>query len=188
MIANTRETPYDTVVRLRSKIAGWPTREQLGTILNETAWIHRNAGWGLSAKPNGYNVPMPDGTLIASDILQLRGTTKLYDVFIRAGEDAVPTWGEVEYHGDPSGRPWVAPIPPGDDPGPGPGPEPEPEPEPPPDDDFDDLMAAIFEVRVALEELRRENRAQLEQIRQQVWTGTIKIGPWSGTTTLRPAR
>ena len=93
----------------RAKYGKIPTREELGKLLNEVAWKNRFLGWGLSAKPNGVNVPMPDGTLIASDILHHKPTNFIYDCLWSSGEGAVPTWNKAEFHNDPN-RPWIAPI------------------------------------------------------------------------------
>lgn len=92
----------------------WPTREQLGALLNKVAWKHRNTGVGLSAKPNGYNVPMPfTNRMIASDILHFRNENVLIDCLISAGEISQPTWEQVVHHND-LGRPWVEPVDPQD--------------------------------------------------------------------------
>lgn len=120
---------YDTVVEVRAKYGSWeetladgtpnpafhrPTPEELGAILNEVAWRHRADGWGVNAKPNGFNVPQPlTGIAIASDILHHQPTNKIYDVLISAGERAEPAWQEQGVMNDPT-RPWVAPMPVGD--------------------------------------------------------------------------
>lgn len=98
-------------VRDRYGYDNWPTREQLGAMLNEMAWRHRDDGWGLSAKPGGYNVPMPNGTLIASDILHHGPTNLLVDVLQAAGEASIPQWDIVGYP-QAADRVWLAPIPP----------------------------------------------------------------------------
>lgn len=109
----------------RAKIAGTPSKAQLGAMLNAIAWKHRAAGWGLSSKPGGNNCPMPDGTLIACDILQHGPSDTLWDVFSDAGGATDPLWVQAHPHNDP-GRPWVAPTNPG-----GSTPAPAPAPAPP---------------------------------------------------------
>jgi len=90
----------------------YPTPEQLGALLNAVAWAHRAEGWGLSAKPGGYNVPMPNGARIASDILHNRNDNVIVDCLIAAGERSEPTWNVLGPMTDPN-RPWVAPTDPG---------------------------------------------------------------------------
>ena len=125
------------VARVRARVNGLPTPEQLGQMLNEVAWQHRDKGWGLSRKNGGNRVPFPGGGTIAADILHHKPTDTLWDVFNAAtgdGATAAPAWGQTEHHHDPD-RPWVAPVQPtgGDDGDPGDEDQtPAPVPQPPP--------------------------------------------------------
>lgn len=89
-------TPFETLKSLR---AGYPTpmsREQLGELLNGTAWMHRAEGWGVLSKPNGSNCPQPQtGQLISTDILFHLPTLIIYDVLIDADGQAKPTWNDA---------------------------------------------------------------------------------------------
>jgi hypothetical protein len=93
----------------------YPTPEQLGALLNAVAWAHRAEGWGLSAKPSGNNIPAPDGTRIAADILHNRTDNVIVDCLIAAGERSEPTWQVLGPMTDPL-RPWVAPTAPSETP------------------------------------------------------------------------
>lgn len=96
-----------TLERIAARYPFPPRREDRGAILNEVAWLHRAEGWGLSAKPNGNNVTQPRTDIkIAFDILQHKPSDTLWDTFTDTGL----TWGEAHPHGDPTGRPWVAPV------------------------------------------------------------------------------
>jgi hypothetical protein len=106
---------FDEIDGVRVEHKPYPTPEQLGVLLNEVAWEHRNEGWGLSEKPNGYSVPHPDGTRIASDILYHKPTNLLYDVLTAAGERSEPAFNLVGPSTD-SSRPWKAPTNPGSEP------------------------------------------------------------------------
>ncbi|MDP2642010.1 MAG: hypothetical protein Q8P21_01830 [bacterium] len=99
----------------RAKYGSTMNYTEMGTALNAIAWKNRAAGWGLSRKNGGANCPSPVGN-VACDILHHQSTNTLYDVFGSAPDSeypdapATPQWAEVSYHGDPSGRPWVAPV------------------------------------------------------------------------------
>jgi hypothetical protein len=114
----------------RAKIAGQPTKAQLGAILNRVAWRHRAEGWGLSVKGSGNNCPTPPpaAKLIACDILHHQPSDQLYDVFGDVDGAASPTWGKAAHHNRPD-RPWLAPVKPADETEPEPQPDPEPSPE-----------------------------------------------------------
>jgi hypothetical protein len=110
------ESLYSSVVEERAKYERypgyWPLPHELGQLLNAVAWKHRAAGWGLSTKPHGTNVPAPDGTPIAEDILHHGPSDTLWDCLGAAGERAEPAWFRVAHHRDWNGRPWKAPVPP----------------------------------------------------------------------------
>jgi hypothetical protein len=101
--------------------------EDYGTILNAVAWKNRAEGWGLSEKPQGNHVPAPHDRFdengqrvtvwVAYDILHHQPSNTLWGCF----NDNGPNWGLEDYHGDPNGRPWLAPVAPsgGDDGDPG---------------------------------------------------------------------
>ena len=120
----------------RAKYPATLTRDQPGKILNAVAWKHREAGWGLSVKPNGNNVPSPQGPLVAYDILHNRLNDTLYDVATAEWPTMRITWSQTTHHNQPD-RPWLAPIQPtGEEPQPEPEPEPDPQPGP-------DIVAAF---------------------------------------------
>jgi hypothetical protein len=124
----------DTLRQVRTKYPTIPSNEDCGKIINETAWIHRAEGWGLSGKPGGANTPQPvSGIPIARDILHHQPSNQIYDVLIAAGDGgpATPAWQGPMTAPDPNARPWVAPTNDGYDgnPDPGPGPDPDPEPD-----------------------------------------------------------
>lgn len=75
-------------------------------ILNAVAWTHRDKGWGLSEKPQGNHVMSPQGKWVAYDILHHQPSNTLWGCFGDAGVN----WGLEQYHNDPDGRPWLAPI------------------------------------------------------------------------------
>jgi hypothetical protein len=122
-------------------IGGFPDPVEAGIILNRIAWKHRALGWGLSAKPQGNGCPSPAGR-IACDILHHKPSDTLWDTF----RDNGPTWGQAHHHGDPTGRPWLAPVDPG-----GSGPiEP-----PPPPVDVDALKKRLAQLDAELESAHR---------------------------------
>ncbi len=99
--------PFNTLERLR---AGYPTpmsNEQLGQLLNATAWAHRADGFGLFRKPSGGHCPQPQtGIFVSRDILMLPDG-QMFDCLIDAEGAATPTWGEKDPR-DP--KLWVAPV------------------------------------------------------------------------------
>jgi hypothetical protein len=105
----------DIIERERAKLGHPMTEEEMGSLMNRAA-LEGNARigreeWGLSRKNNGAHCPSPAGN-IACDILHHRPTNQLYDVLISSDG---PNWMKAQYHGDPEGRPWVAPVQPDDD-------------------------------------------------------------------------
>lgn len=139
----TRPASLEDAVRAeRAKYPALLTLDQPAKILNAVAWAHRADGWGLSAKPNGNHVPAPQGMFVAYDILHHQPSNALFGCFTDELRATV-NWGEEIYHGDPVGRPWVAPIAPVDAPI---------DPPPPADDDDDpdavtiDLPAIFFKL------------------------------------------
>jgi hypothetical protein len=146
------------VARVRARVDGLPTPQQLGEMLNEVAWTHRSKGWGLSRKNGGNRVPFPGGGTIAADILHHQPTDTLWDVFNAAtGEGAIATatWMQTEHHHDPD-RPWVAPVQPvggdEDDPGDTNTPQPAPQPVPVPVPDLE-LVKRVEAMEKRLERL-----------------------------------
>jgi hypothetical protein len=108
--------PDEVFATLRAVCARYPyatvqDRAHLGAILNETAWAHRDEGWGLSRKEGGTNVPSPVG-LIAEDVLHHRPTNLHWDVLQAAGVGYPLQPIQTDAIGpmrDPA-RPWVAPV------------------------------------------------------------------------------
>jgi hypothetical protein len=124
----------EIVAQVRAQYGPTLTDEQCGLLTNEVAWILAQAdpAWGVSAKPQGKAARLPNGTLIAHDILHYRTTNTLIDILQAAGAESRPQWAEVPYHGDPTGRPWMPATNPatwaGGAPAPAPGPTPSPTP------------------------------------------------------------
>ena len=122
----------EIVAQVRAQYGPTLTDEQCGLLTNEVAWIlaQTDAAWGVSAKPQGKAARLPNGTLIAHDILHYRTTNTLIDILQAAGAESRPQWAEVPYHGDPTGRPWLPATNPatwaGGAPAPGPMPTPTP--------------------------------------------------------------
>ena len=110
--AVTVDSLLDTITRVRRQYGPTMTDDQCGMLCLEVAWLHRNEGWGLSVKPSGKNVQLPDGTLVAHDILHHKPTNTLYDILRAAGAESEPQWSNV---GPPQStdRTWKAPFNPG---------------------------------------------------------------------------
>lgn len=121
----------DIVATVRAKFGPVMDDDQCGLLTNEVAYrlAQADPAWGVSAKPQGKASTLPNGTRIAHDILHYRTTNTLIDILQAAGAQSRPQWAEVPYHGDPSGRPWLAPFNPATfAPTPAPGPTPPPAP------------------------------------------------------------
>lgn len=98
---------YDTLVVNRAKYPTPMSSEQLGSLLNETAWAHAAQGWGLLGKSSGASVPQPEtGIRIARDILANEDQQILVDVLMDAEGQGKPMWGTVK----PLDKPFVAPV------------------------------------------------------------------------------
>lgn len=86
-------TPFETLQSLRPLYPTPMSAVELGSLLNEVAWTHRNEGWGLISKSSGANCPQPvTGTLISKDILMHYPSTHIYDCLIDSDGAATPTW------------------------------------------------------------------------------------------------
>jgi hypothetical protein len=130
-------------------------KARVGELLNAIA--RSNPGWGLLSKPSGNNCPMPNGTLVACDILMHQATSRIFDVLADAEGAADPQWGEAG--GSPADPTrFVAPVS-GNAPTPTPVPVPVPTPTPAPmvDADARQRIAALEQVIVLL-------RARLDQL------------------------
>lgn len=103
---------YETLVEVCNRHPGPVQDDRLfGEILNEVAWRHRFAGFGLSRKTGGRHVPSPVGD-IAEDVLQRRSDGHHWDVLGGAAvsQPLRPTRGQsIGVMRDPN-RPWVAPV------------------------------------------------------------------------------
>lgn len=167
----------------RAKYPAMLTHDQPAKILNAVAWKHRADGWGLSVKRGGNRVPSPQGVDVAYDILHHKPTNRLFDAL--TGDLAgVVTWGETSYHGDPVGRPWLAPIAP--DGAPAPPPTPRPTPAPP------DALAGILRRLEALEgprtvAIRAHTGRYVVAEGEAVKADREHVGPWE-TFTLEPVQ
>lgn len=148
-----------TVQSVRAKYGPVPSEAELCAIVNEVAWIHREEGFGLSAKPGGNACVRHDGARVAVDIVQHQSTGTLFDILIDAGGPAIPSWGVAHPHNDPN-RPWVAPIAPAG--GTPPPPPPPPDDEPPPSDP--DLKALLVAMLAKLDALEQAVQAQTEAL------------------------
>lgn len=102
----------DTLKSVRARYGPIPTPSELFSILNETAWVHREDSWGLSSKTGGNRCPAPNGD-IACDILHRRSDNLIWDVLISAGEGSTPSCGNALGPQTDPARPWRAPIEPG---------------------------------------------------------------------------
>ena len=108
----------EIVKQVAGKYPATLTHEQCALIVNEIAWIasKTDPNWGISAKPNGKNARLPNGTLIAEDILHHRAPTAdsphgtIVDILAGAPDRNEPVWMIQPYHGNPSGRPWLPPF------------------------------------------------------------------------------
>lgn len=127
----------DIVRQVAAKYPAVLTHEQCALIVNEVAWLASrfDPDWGISAKPRWKNARLPNGTFIAEDVLHHKAPTAesahgtIVDILAGAPERNEPVWIVQPYHGDPSGRPWLAPFNPATfAPAPAPGPTPPPAP------------------------------------------------------------
>lgn len=125
----------DLVRQVAAKYPAVLTHEQCALIVNEVAWLaaQRDPNWGISAKPRWKNARLPNGTLIAEDVLHHRAPTadnphgQIVDILAGAPDRNEPVWIVQPYHGDPSGRPWLPAVDPATfAPTPAPGPTPPP--------------------------------------------------------------
>ena len=112
-------TPRLDVVRsVASKYPATLTHEQCALIVNEVAWLlnKEDSAWGISAKPDGKNARLPNGTPIAEDILHYRTPSEgnpygtIIDILVGAPARNEPAWIVQPYHGNPTGRPWLPPF------------------------------------------------------------------------------
>ena len=115
-------TPMQNLLEIVKQVAGkYPaklTHEQCALIVNEVAWIasKTDPNWGISAKPNPKNARLPNGTLIAEDVLHHKAPTAdsphgtIVDILAGAPDRNEPVWIIQPYHGNPSGRPWLPPF------------------------------------------------------------------------------
>lgn len=115
-------TPMQNLLEIVKRVAGkYPatlTHEQCALIVNEVAWIasKTDPNWGISAKPNWKNARLPNGTLIAEDVLHHKAPTAdsphgtIVDILAGAPDRNDPVWIVQPYHGNPSGRPWLPPF------------------------------------------------------------------------------
>lgn len=87
-------TPFDTLVQLRKQYPTPMTPQQNASLLNDTAWAWRQAGWGVYKKPVGTNCPRYDGLLISRDILSQEGSPTGVDCLQDSEGMAVPVWSE----------------------------------------------------------------------------------------------
>jgi hypothetical protein len=112
--------PDDVAATLAAVCAKYPgpVRDDsvFGLVLNETAWVHRATGWGLSRKDGGRHVDSPVGP-IAEDVLHHQPSNLHWDVLAAAaiGNPLDPARGGSQPIGQMTNpaRPWVAPVDPG---------------------------------------------------------------------------
>lgn len=112
------QSRFEVVRTVASQYPATLTHEQCALIVNEVAWLlnKEDPAWGLSAKPSGKNARLPNGVLIAEDILHYWTPSQgnphgvIIDILAGAPERNEPVWIVQPYHGDPSGRPWLRPF------------------------------------------------------------------------------
>lgn len=101
-----------TLTQERAKYPTPPSHDQMGAMLNTTAWVHRADGWGLSKKTTGNVCPSVAGS-IACDVLMLPSGA-YWDVFIASGEATTVSCGVQSGTIPPAGpRGYLAPKDPG---------------------------------------------------------------------------
>lgn len=86
---------YDTLITNRNKYPTPMSNAQLGQLLNETSYAHKNEGYGMLRKETGSNCPQPvTGILCSRDIICIvvGADLVLYDCLIDAEGKATPTW------------------------------------------------------------------------------------------------
>jgi hypothetical protein len=91
------------------------SNDQLGELLNSTAWAHREEGYGQLEKTTGANCRQPQtGTLVSRDLLcvQVARELVLYDCLIDAEGLAKPVWSKKKGTLSDLTR-FVAPVDPG---------------------------------------------------------------------------
>lgn len=57
------------------------TDDEQARVLNQCAWIHRNAGWMLLGKEGGSHIELPNGRKISADYLVHAPTRRGFDCF-----------------------------------------------------------------------------------------------------------
>ena len=86
-------TPLETLQSIRPNYPTPMSKDQLGEMLNRTAWIHRFEGYGLLSKTQGNNCRQPTtGKFISTDILTHADSFIHFDCLIDATGIAKPTW------------------------------------------------------------------------------------------------
>jgi hypothetical protein len=98
----------ETVKDVRSRYGATMNDDQCVELCNTVAWLHRDAGWGLSQKEGGTHGVRYDGQACAHDILVAANGAE-YDILTAAGAESRPTWGPTGGVTRP-GREWIAPI------------------------------------------------------------------------------
>jgi len=95
------ESLIDTVEQERDKYDDTLTNPQMGELLNNVAWRHRDAGWVLAGKDTGAHTRQPHtGTPISRDVLIHVPSARMYDVLADVAGEARPQWlyvGPVDY-------------------------------------------------------------------------------------------
>jgi hypothetical protein len=107
--------PFQTLSALRKTYPTPMSNDQLGELLNSTAWAHREDGYGQLEKTTGANCRQPQtGILVSRDILclQVGRELVLYDCLIDAEGLAKPVWSKKKGTLSDLTR-FVAPVDPG---------------------------------------------------------------------------
>jgi len=163
----------DTVKQERARYGTPLTNDEMGELLNEVAWRHRDDGWGLAAKSVGAYTAQPRTRVgISRDLLIHRPSGRMYDVLADVEGAAFPAWQDQGL----ADLPWVPPVaplggpePPQDEPEPPTPPDdPAPEPEPPAEPelpDFDEQVVRAWRLADALALDYIESRLNDEVIR-----------------------
>lgn len=158
-------TPFETLVELRKKYGTPLTPEENAALMNDTAYAHRSASWGVYKKTGGSNCKRSDGMLISRDILCQLGSSTGVDCLQDSDGEAIPTWNEgVEI--DPNN--WLMPITPAV------GPTPDPDPVPVPTTMYGQFVLTEMPMLAAAFREKRHNEPSPSDYAHLAWRRLIE--------------
>lgn len=96
-------THLDTLQAERAKYGTPLGYENAWKVINATAYIHRNEGWRLLAKPSGTNWVV-NGEGYSIDVLINPVTKQLVDCLVSSETDGIPAWQELTWNDEYAGR------------------------------------------------------------------------------------